>query len=93
MSSYVDRHPGRPEREAPDYSIIKLWKQHTVRRVFQVLSWGSLILTVLPSVLFFAGLMDLDRVKWVMFISTIVWFAATPFWMGRSEKCESTGAA
>ncbi|MCL4192798.1 MAG: hypothetical protein KJZ87_13780 [Thermoguttaceae bacterium] len=64
-----------------------------MRRVFQVLSWGSLILTVLPPALLFAGLMDLDRMKWVLFIATIVWFAATPFWMGRSEKCESTGAA
>jgi hypothetical protein len=63
-----------------------------VRRVFQILSSVSLILTILPAVLFYAGLMDLERMKWIMLVATVVWFAATSFWMGRPEEHESAGA-
>jgi hypothetical protein len=56
-----------------------------MRTVFQIISWASLVLTILPAILFFAQVMDLDRVKLVMFLATIVWFVATPMWMGRKE--------
>jgi hypothetical protein len=63
-----------------------------VRRLFQLLSALSLILTLFPAVLFFAGLADLERVKATMFAATIVWFAATPFWMGRPKHRAETGS-
>ena len=39
--------------------------------------------TILPSVLFFTGQMDLDATKLWMLVATIVWFGATPLWMDR----------
>ena len=41
--------------------------------------------TMLPSILFFIGAMDLDRMKLWMLVATAVWFIATPVWMGRSQ--------
>ena len=56
-------------------------------RIFtQILSFLSLLATVVPAYLFWMGKMDLDTVKWIMFLATIVWFAATPFWMDRKES-------
>jgi hypothetical protein len=46
-------------------------------------SLASLGTTIAPCLLYFAGLLDLDQVKIVTLIGTIVWFIATPLWMGR----------
>ena len=51
--------------------------------VLQIISWIALGMTVLPSILFFLGRMELDSVKWILIPATVVWFAATPFWMGK----------
>ena len=41
--------------------------------------------TLLPSVLFLAGSIDLATCSGLMLVATVVWFAATPFWMGREK--------
>jgi len=57
-----------------------------VRLVYQLLSWVSLAATIVPSLIFMAGKMDLDRVKLWMVISMIVWFVVTPLWMERKKN-------
>ncbi len=47
----------------------------------QVLSWLALAATLLPSLLFFAGRIDLSQVNTWMLVATIAWFVTTPFWM------------
>jgi len=37
--------------------------------------------TILPPVAFLFGAMSLDIVKGIMFVSTILWFVAAPWWM------------
>ena len=37
--------------------------------------------TILPPVAFLFGSMSLDIVKGIMFVSTILWFVAAPWWM------------
>ena len=49
----------------------------------QCVSWIALVATLLPSVLFLSGSIDLPTCTWLMLAATIVWFAATPCWMGR----------
>jgi hypothetical protein len=56
-----------------------------MRRILQTISWVALALSVLPSLLLLAGQIELDQVKWIMLAATIVWFAATPLWMGRQK--------
>jgi hypothetical protein len=55
------------------------------RRILQVLSWVSLAGTILPSVLFLAGRLELDASKWWLLAATLAWFIATPLWMGRPK--------
>jgi len=57
-----------------------------MRLILRIISLLSLIALILPSILFLAGRMELDKVKWVMLIATIVWFAtATPV-MWREQR-------
>ena len=59
-----------------------------MKMVLQIISYVALGLTIVPPVLFLAGTdkFDLDMVKLLMLIATIVWFVTTPFWMNRKEN-------
>ena len=63
-----------------------------MRRIFQVLSWAALALTVVPSLLFLRGTIDLDQVKWLMLTATVAWFVFTPLWMGREKPTKTADA-
>ena len=54
-----------------------------MKRAAQLVSLVSLAGTILPPVLFFAGRMEIDTMKWAMLVATVAWFAATPVWMDR----------
>ena len=49
----------------------------------QLVSWIALSGVTLPSFLALAGVVDLLQVKTLMLVSTLLWFIATPLWMGR----------
>lgn len=51
--------------------------------VGKLISTVALTATILPSLLYFAGAVDHDAVKWAALPGTIVWFVATPLWMGQ----------
>ena len=57
-----------------------------MRLAAQIISWISLVLLVLPSVMFLSGSMELDRVKQVMLIATLVWFVTASLWMWQDKK-------
>lgn len=59
-----------------------------MRLVLQILSWTALAMTILPSMLFLGGKMELDAVKTAMVIATVLWFVVTPLWMGREQPNE-----
>ena len=46
-----------------------------------VVSWLSLVVLMLPSILFLAGRMELTTAKWIMLAATVVWFATATPWM------------
>lgn len=52
-----------------------------MKRAAQAVSAAALAGTILPPVLFFAGRVDIEAMKWAMLVATIAWFAATPLWM------------
>jgi len=55
------------------------------RIILQLLSWLALAGTILPSVLYLAGRIELDPSNWLLLAATIVWFIVTPLWMGRPK--------
>ena len=56
-----------------------------LRKIAQWISWLSLVALVAPAVMFLAGMVELDQVKTVMLIATIVWFISAAMWMWNSE--------
>lgn len=57
-----------------------------MRILLQFVSLIALLATVVPSMIYCAGGMALEMVKWIMLLATIVWFAVTPFWMNRKQE-------
>ncbi len=56
-----------------------------MRRIMQIISWLSLAGTIVPSILFYLGKMELEALKTTMLVATVTWFVATAMWMGRSS--------
>jgi hypothetical protein len=56
-----------------------------LRLALQCVSWLALVATLLPSILFLAGSINLTTCSGLMLGATLVWFAATPCWMGRES--------
>jgi uncharacterized membrane protein (Fun14 family) len=54
-----------------------------ILKLVSALSIGVLILLV--SILSFLGTIEVANMKMLMLIGTILWFAATPFWMKEEE--------
>lgn len=59
-----------------------------MRTLLKFVSALALALTVAPAILFFRGSLDLVQVKTAMLVAAVVWFLATPFWMGQSTAIE-----
>ena len=63
-----------------------------MKRLLQLISWIALAATVVPSALFLAGTVQLEQVKMLMLVATVVWFVVTPLWMGRETSTWSVPA-
>jgi hypothetical protein len=49
--------------------------------LLKIISFAGLGLTILPSVLVFAGTISFELHTNLMFIGMLLWFATAPFWM------------
>jgi hypothetical protein len=63
-----------------------------LRRIAQLVSWTSLAATLALAIAYFRDAIDLPEMKKWMLVATIVWFVATPIWMGRAKPA-SAGSA
>jgi hypothetical protein len=59
-----------------------------MRPILQIVSLLALIALTLPSVIFLAGRLELDTVKWIMLIATVVWFVAATPWMWKDNGAD-----
>ena len=64
-----------------------------MRPILQIVSLLALIALTLPSIIFLAGRMELDTVKWLMLLATIVWFVAATSLMWKDNGAEKQDAA
>ena len=61
--------------------------------LLRVVSYLALLGTIGPPVAYAAGAMQSDTMKLWMLVATVVWFATTPFWMGRKPSEDSPAHA
>jgi hypothetical protein len=64
-----------------------------MRPILQIVSLLALIALTLPSIIFLADRMELDTVKWLMLLATIVWFVAATPWMWKDNGTEQQDAS
>lgn len=64
-----------------------------MRPILQIVSLLALLALTLPSILFLAGRMELDTVKWLMLLASIAWFIAATPWMWKDNGAENQDAA
>lgn len=63
-----------------------------MNRILQIVSLLALVALTLPSVIFLAGRMELNTVKWLMILATIVWFVAATPWMWKDNGADQQDA-
>lgn len=51
-------------------------------------SFFSLVLTIVPSILFFVGDLELSQMKWYLVTGMVLWFVTAPFWINKPSKSE-----
>ncbi len=64
-----------------------------MRSILQIVSLLALIVLTLPSIIFLAGRMELETVKWLMLLATIVWFVTATPWMWKDNGAEKQEVA
>ena len=63
-----------------------------MRPILQIISILALIALTLPSIILLAGRLELDTVKWIMLVATVVWFVAATPWMWKDKDSEQQEA-
>ena len=56
-----------------------------MRAIAQIISWLSLVALTVPSILYLAGSMDLDTVKRIMLVASLIWFLSATPWMWKEK--------
>lgn len=54
-------------------------------RVLKVISFIGLALNIVPAVMVFNRMIQMEEYKLLMLIGTIMWFATAPFWINKNE--------
>lgn len=53
--------------------------------ILKIISGAGLLLTLIPSFLVFAGVLEFEIHKRLMLLGMIMWFLTAPFWLDRSD--------
>lgn len=54
--------------------------------IYQIISGIGLALTIIPSILVFAGQLDFQTNKTLILVGTFLWFLSAPFWVGEKPE-------
>ena len=73
-------------RKRYDQIINSLTELYMFKQISKFVSVASLILLILPSVIFLAGKMELSQVKPYMLIMTFVWFVSAYICMWKDGR-------
>ena len=53
------------------------------QNLYKVLSFAGLLCVLVPSILTFKGVIDIEQSKLIMLVGTIVWLFVSPLWVDR----------
>ncbi|GIW99088.1 MAG: hypothetical protein KatS3mg111_2421 [Pirellulaceae bacterium] len=61
-----------------------------MQMLLRIVSLVALGLVLVPSMMYFGGMVALAIVTRLALIGTLIWFVATPMWMGRELPVDAT---
>ncbi len=64
-------------------------KNPLLKILIRILAITGLVMTILPSILHFAGSMDMEAMKIWMAAGMFLWFLTGSFWLGKKSKEET----
>lgn len=56
------------------------------RKILKTISYLGLAVTLVPSILVYTGIINLDQNKTLALIGTLIWFGSAPFWINKQGK-------
>ena len=56
-----------------------------LKPIAKIISLIAFVVLIVPSVLYLAGKIELDRVKSLMLIVTVIWFVSASLWMWNAD--------
>ncbi len=59
-----------------------------MRRIFKILSAAALLMTIVPPVLYFQGMIPLATNHTIMAVGMIIWFITAPLWINEKINRE-----
>jgi len=59
-----------------------------MRMSLKMVSWLGLVLTLLPSLLVFGGVLSLDAFESLVLAGSVLWLATAPFWINQDRSGE-----
>lgn len=57
-----------------------------MKNLLKFISFAGLLLTVVPSILYFYEDLTFDMHKLLMALGTVLWFLSAPFWMNKEAN-------
>jgi len=57
-----------------------------MKYLYPVLAITGLLLTLIPSILLYLGMLSLENMKMYMFIGAVVWFSGAIPWLGKKKN-------
>ena len=56
-----------------------------MKTIWKTISYIGLLATVVPSILVFSGVVELQTHKMMMLVGMILWFITAPFWLNKES--------
>ena len=57
-----------------------------MKYIYPLLASAGLALVLIPSVLHYMGRMEIEQMKTLIFLGTMIWFAGAIPWLGRKKN-------
>ncbi|MEX0986597.1 MAG: hypothetical protein WD052_03895 [Bacteroidales bacterium] len=54
--------------------------------IYPVICLAGLLMLLIPSIMHFTGKMEMDKMKNLIFIGTVLWFAGAIPWLGKKTN-------
>jgi hypothetical protein len=56
-----------------------------MKYIYRLMAIAGLTITLVPPILCYAGFMDEERMKLIMFLGTLLWFSGATPWLGKKK--------